>query len=422
MKKKIAVIDDEAPIRESLKGVLEDEGFQILTAEDGESGIRLVRENIPDLVLLDIWMKGIDGLEVLKRLKEELPFIPVIIMSGHGTIDIAVSATKLGAFDFIEKPISLERLFLLIENAIRYYELLNENIFLKKKVGKSLDIASKSEKIKKIIEDLKYLSKSDKTILFLGEEGVGKSFFSRYFHHIKGGDEKDFHELNLTNPNSEDLEMLFSLKNAKNFKTLFIKEFQNLTQNLRYEILKMKSHINFIFSSSVDIQRLIESDKAFASFYYGMEIISFSIPPLRERKEDIEAFIDFYSSLFSKQYGKKIKLTKEALEILNNYNWNGNIKELKNFLEYEFITSKTDLITQKDLPDYIRLNSKISSLEEDIFKHNLLSEAKRLFEKEFIKMRLIEAGGNIKRASEIMGVKEKLLVCKMKYYGIDRWK
>ncbi len=419
MKKKIAVIDDEAPIRDSLKGVFEDEGFEVLTAEDGESGIRLVRENIPDLVLLDIWMKGIDGIEVLKRLKEELPFIPIIIMSGHGTIDIAVNATKLGAFDFIEKPISLERLFLLIDNAIKYYELLNENIYLKKKVSKSLDIPSKSEKIQKIIDDLRYISKTNKTVLFLGEEGVGKSFFARYFHNLKGGDEKDFYELNLTISKEDDLENLFNLKTGKNERTIYLKEFKNLSKESQSNILKMKKQFNFIFSSTEDIQKTVESDKNFASFYFAMEIISFRIPSLRERKEDLESFIDFYSSFFTRHYGKKIKFTKEALETLKGYSWNGNLKELKNFLEYIFITSKTEVITQKDLPDYIKLNSKISALEEDIFRHNLLSEAKKLFEKEFIKMRLTEASGDIKRASEIMGIKESLLISKMRYYGIN---
>lgn len=421
MKKKIIVIDDESAIRESLKGVLEDEGFEIITAEDGESGIRLVRENIPDLVLLDIWMKGIDGIEVLKRLKEELPFIPVIIMSGHGTIDVAVSATKLGAFDFIEKPISLERLFLLIENAIKYYELLNENVYLKKRVGKSLDIASKSEKIQKIIENLKQLAKSDKSVLFLGEEGVGKSFFARYYHNLRGGEDTNFYELNLSNTSEiEESNILSNIKTTKNI-SVFIKEFQNLNRENQKEILKVKGKINFIFSSSLDINKIIESDRYFASFYFGMEIISFTIPPLRERKEDIESFIEFYSAFFSKQYGKKIKFTKEAMELLSNYNWNGNIKELKNFLENVYITTKTDLVTQKDLPDYIKLNGKLSAIEEDIFKHNLLLEARRLFEKEFIKIRLMEAGGNIKKASEIMGINEKLLKSKIKFYGITEW-
>lgn len=420
MKKKIVVIDDEQAIRESLKGVLEDEGFEVLTASDGESGIRLVRENIPDLVLLDIWMKGIDGIEVLKRLKEELPFIPIIIMSGHATIDIAVNATKLGAFDFIEKPISLERLFLLIENAIKYYELLSENIYLKKRVVRNLEVVSKSEKIKKVIDDFNELKNTDKTILLLGEEGVGKSFFARYYHNLKGGDESNFYELDFLNSaDTEEIKKIYNIKTSKNIISCYIKEFQSIPAEERNEILKMKGKITFIFSSTVDVPKILQTDKTFTSFYYRMEIITFNIPPLRERKEDIESFIEFYSSIFAKQYGKKLKFTKEAMNMLSQYSWNGNIKELKNFLEYEYITSKTDLITQKDLPDYIKLNSKLSSLEEDIFKHNLLSEARRLFEKEFIKIRLIEAGGDIKRASEIMGIKEKLLKSKMKFYGIS---
>lgn len=419
MKRKIAVIDDEAPIRESLKGVLEDEGFEVIIAEDGESGIRLVRENIPDLVLLDIWMKGIDGIEVLKRLKEELPFIPVIIMSGHGTIDIAVNATKLGAYDFIEKPISLERLFLLIENALKYYELLNENLYLKEKITKDLTIISRSEKILKIVEDLKSLKTTNKTILFLGEEGVGKSFFAKYYHNLKGNDEKDFVEINLNIPDEKDWQLISKYAGKKKNQTVYITEFQNLSKEAQNIVFNLREDISFIFSSSSDIQKDIQSGKILTRFYFGMEIISFFIPPLRERKEDIEPFIDFYSSIFLKQYGKKIKFTKEALDIIYRYSWNGNLKELKNFLEYEFITSKTDIVTYRDLPDYIKLNCKISLIEEDIFKHNLLLEAKRLFEREFIKVRLSETCGDIKRASEIMGIKEDLLRSKIKHYGLD---
>lgn len=418
MKSKIAVIDDERPIRETLKGVLEDEGFQVFTAEEGRSGLRMVRENIPDAVLLDIWMPGIDGIEVLEKLKEELPQIPVIIMSGHGTIETAVKATKMGAFDFIEKPISLDRLILLLNNAIGYYRLLNENIYLKENISKDTEFITKSPKMLKVIEDFRALAKSRMSVILIGEEGTGKSFLAKFIHANSDNKNERFMELNCAIPGNSDTHVLKEKLSHAGNGTLYLREFTHLPHESQNLLLKHAGEVRLIFSASADFSDDIKTGRLLPAFFYAVSGVTVNIPPLRERREDIREFIGHFVKLLSKQYSKDLKFSDQALEILEKYQWTGNIKEMKNFIEHMLITSKTNLITHKDLPDYILRNCKISSMEEELFHHNLLSQAKKLFEKEFIKLKLVETCGNVKKAAEILGIKESHLIKKIEHYSL----
>ncbi len=418
MKSKIVVIDDENAIRNSLKGVLEDEGFTVFTAENGQEGIRMVRENIPDCVLLDIWMPGMDGIEVLERLKEELPQIPVIIMSGHGTIETAVRATKIGAFDFIEKPISLEKLILLLNNAINYYKILNENIYLKKQVEKKVSIIALSPASKKLISQLEALAKSDMNVILTGEEGTGKTFYARYLHTAAKLTGK-FVEVDaataVDNKNIiEKIRLAFE-------GTLFLKNFtllNNANQNL---ILQHKDKMKLVFSTTEEIEMAIKSEKIQKSFVFGVNATTIIVPPLRERKEDIPHFITYYCEQFSRIYNKNIRFSNEALKILEKYEWQGNIKELKNFVEHIFITFKATVVTHKDLPDYIMRNCKLSVVSEKLFQHNLLSEALNSFEKEFLKAKLIETCGNIKKTAEITGTDKEQLKKKIAEHKLTEY-
>jgi len=401
---KIVVIDDEKPIRDSLKGVLEDEGYTVYTAEDGMIGVRLIREVIPDVVLLDIWMPGKDGVEVLKDIKEELPQIPVIIMSGHGTIETAVKTTKIGAYDFLEKPISLDRLMLLIQNAINFHNLLYENIYLKEQIKSDDVIIAESPQMKRVVNEINALLSTKIAIVLVGEEGTGKEFLAKYIHRLSSYKTGKFVEINclkqqkLTNI-KENISLAYN-------GTLYVKDFQKLTQEILQEILNHYKDFRIILSC-VELNNAPQNPSI--KLIHNINNAILNIPPLRERKEDIKPLLQHFSEVFSEHYGKKLSFTQQAIGILEKYCWPGNIKELKNLVEQMYITSKTTTILQKDLPEHILINCQQSTLQQELFHHNLLKEARKVFEREFIKHKLIETSGNIKKASEIMGISEKNL-------------
>ncbi|MCX7770044.1 MAG: sigma-54 dependent transcriptional regulator [Proteobacteria bacterium] len=414
---KVLVIDDEKPIRDSLKGVLEDEGYQVYTAEDGISGVKLVREVIPDVVLLDIWMPGKDGVEALKEIKDELPQIPVIMMSGHGTIETAVKTTKIGSYDFIEKPISLDRLTLLIENAIKYQKLLYENRYLKEQLKKDFIIIAESPKMKKLLDELNSIINTNLTIVFLGEEGTGKEFLAKMVHNASKR-EGNFVEINCFNqwhlkPNNL-MEKIYLAKNG----TLYIKDFKNLTQEAQEIILNHIDDLRLILSCT-DFH--VNPKNTPIKILHNVSNIILNIPPLRERKEDIKPLLIHFVEYFSENYNKRLNFSRQSLETLEKYSWPGNIKELKNFVEQMYMTSKTNTILQKDLPEYILMNGKLSIILDQLFHHNLLKEAKRTFEREFIKYKLIETSGNIKKTSEIIGVSERYLSKMIKMFSLDKY-
>lgn len=416
MRAKIIVIDDEAAIRNSLKGVLEDEGFIVITADSGNDGLRKIRENIPDCVLLDIWMPKMDGIEVLEKLKEELPMIPVIIMSGHGTIETAVKATKIGAFDFVEKPPVLEKLILLINNAINYYKAINENKYLKKEQEKDLQVITRSPKVQKILSQIEALANSKMTVIFIGEEGTGKSFFAQLLHNSIRSPHGRFIELNaLQNYDKTSFAEKMSLALGG---TLYVKNFTHLTEEARNYILSKLEELRLVFSTTKSIDEDVRNGEISKTFLFNINATYLSIPPIRERKEDIPLFVDFFTNKFSIIYNKRIRFSDEALKTLVNYQWIGNIKELKNFIEHIFITFDAEVVTHRDLPDYIMRNCKLSIISEKLFQHNLLSEAMKLFEKEFIKIKLIESCGSVKKTAEIIGIPQKICLEKIKEYQL----
>lgn len=414
---KILVIDDERPIRDSLKGVLEDEGYKVFTAEDGFSGIKSVREIVPDVVLLDIWMPGKDGVEALKEIKEELPQIPVIMMSGHGNIETAVKTTKIGAYDFIEKPISLDRLTLLIENAIKYQKLLYENRYLKEQLKKDTTIIAESPKMKKLVDELNIVIRSNMTVVFLGEEGTGKEFLAKIIHNTSNKD-GNFVEINCYNQwhlkTHNLLEKVFLAKNG----TLYIKDFKNLTVEAQEIILSNINDFRLILSCT---DYHINPKNSPMKILHNASNVILNVPPLRERREDIKPLLLHFIEYFADNYNKKLNFSKQSLEILEKYSWPGNIKELKNFVEQMYITSKTTTILQKDLPEYILMNGNLTTILDELFHHNLLKEAKRSFEREFIKYKLIETSGNIKKTSEIIGISEKNLLKMIKIFSLERY-
>ncbi|APG27613.1 Fis family transcriptional regulator [Syntrophotalea acetylenivorans] len=446
--KSILVIDDEQSIRESLKGILQDEGYRAVFAESGEEGLTQVREETPDLILLDIWLPGIDGLETLRLIREDFPEQLVIMMSGHGTIETAVKATKLGAYDFIEKPLSLEKVLLCIENAFKVGQLVEENRSLKEKMAKDRDMIGESEPISSLKEQIAIAAPTSGWVLITGENGTGKELVARATHNLSKRRGKPFVEVNCAAIPEELIESeLFghekgaftgatAMRKGKfdqaNEGTLFLDEIGDMSLKTQAKILRILQERKFervggsrtievdvrvIAATNKDLEEEIENGNFRQDLYYRLNVLPFHVPPLRERQEDIPLLTQHFLAHFCSQEGRPIKtLAPEALEALMNYPWPGNVRELKNLVERLVIMIQEDTITRAHLPEAVlgtTTNSAAASTAAT------LKEAREQFEREFIRQKLEEFEGNISRTAEAIEMERSNLHRKLKAYGIE---
>ena len=455
MKKRILVVDDEDFILDSVSGILEDEGFSVKTCSNGKDCLAILNlGDIPDLVLLDIWMPDIDGIEVLKQIKKYWPFLPVIIMSGHGTVETAVKATKLGAFDFIEKPLSIEPLIVAIENALKFKDLQEENILLKEKTKKRIEITGKSKKIQQLKEQIKIVAPTDAWILITGENGTGKEIVAQTIHRLSKRSHKPLVEVNCAAIPEELIESeLFghekgaftgavSMKRGKfdlaNGGTLFLDEIGDMALKTQAKILRILQEQKFervggsktisvdvriIAATNKDLEEEIKKGNFREDLYFRLNVIPIEVPPLRERKEDIPLLVEEFLMDYSKG---KIKIDEKAVKALCNYDWPGNVRELKNLIERLVILSKDNIIRLEDIPKNIRQNSVSQEMSHKEIDFDLscfscpdFKQAKSMFEKEYIKKKLEEFGGNIKKTAEAIGIERRHLYRKLKALGIE---
>ncbi len=454
-KKRIMVVDDEDFILESVTDILTDEGYEVITAEDGSQCLdKIDSQAIPDLVLLDIWMPGMDGIEVLENIKKRWPFIPVIIMSGHGTIETAVQATKLGAFDFIEKPLSIDPLLLSVENALKFKALQEENVLLKEKTGKVRDITGNSEKIRKLKEQIKIVAPTDAWVLIQGENGTGKEIIAQSIHRFSKRKDKPMIEINCAAIPEELIESeLFghekgaftgahTMKRGKfdlaNGGTLFLDEIGDMTLRTQAKILRIlqeqrfervggsrtiKIDVRIIAATNKDLEEEIRKGRFREDLYFRLNVIPIEVPPLRERKEDIPLLVQEFLNEFSKG---RISMEQEAIKALLNYDWPGNIRELRNLIERLVILSKGSKITINDLPDHLTSSARTNTtknLDCDVdiscFECPDFKKAKSIFEREYIRKKLLQHGGNIKKTAESIGIERRHLHRKIKSLGIE---
>jgi two-component system nitrogen regulation response regulator NtrX len=453
MHQTILIIDDEKDIRTSLTGILEDEGYQVICAENGAEGIEIARQELPDLVLLDIWMPGMDGLETLGYLKAQLPQMTVIMISGHGTIETAVRATKLGAFDFIEKPLSLEKVLISVEHALQMQELIVQNAELKRSVSADAELVGESPVISAVREQVKRVAPTAASVLIHGESGSGKELIACSIHCNSPRRERPFIKIHCSAIPEELIESeLFghekgALAGAVSHKkgrfdqadggTLFLDDISELslaTQNkiLRFiqdgyfervgGIRRISADIRIIAAASRSLEQDIAAGKFSSDLYYQLSTISFQTPALRERMEDIGLIVQhFVAQFFRREGGETKAFLPEALERLQLYSWPGNLRELKNVVERMLIIAPGRVICADDIPALsgVPLTETVQHELGGGASRSALRDAREDFEREFIVSKLEENDWNVSRTAELIGLERSNLHRKIKSYGID---
>jgi len=446
MKDAILVVDDEESICQSLKAILSDEGYQVLVAGSGEEAVKIVEEEMPQLVLLDIWLPGMDGLETLKAIKKINPEVLVIIMSGHGTIETAVRATKLGAFDFIEKPLSLDKIIILVNNAISLIHLNEENALLKQKVSHQYELTGQSALITELKEMISIVAPTNAWILIMGENGTGKELVARSIHHLSLKSHKDIVEVNCAAIPEELIESeLFghekgaftgaTEKKRGKFDlahegTIFLDEVADMSLKAQAKILRILQEKKFervggnklidldvrvLAATNKDLEEEMKEGRFRQDLYYRLHVIPLVVPPLRERKEDIKPLAERFLLDFTIREGLEPKrLTDDALWLLMKHDWPGNVRELKNIIERLIILTPSDEITAKDIPLLnIKEERDMASGTESVMVDSL-KDAKMDFERQFIIKKLEENEGNISKTAEAIGLERSHLHKKLK--------
>lgn len=442
----LLIVDDEASIRESLQGVLQDEGYQPATAESGEACLDLLQKKAFDVVLLDIWLPGMDGLDVLQKIREFENPPEVIIISGHGTIETAVRATKLGAFDFLEKPLSVDRTLILLNNAFQAKKLRQENKELKKQLAPKSVIVGDSVPMKALRQQIHLMAPTNGRVLILGESGTGKELVAHAIHAQSLRKDETFVEVNCAAIPEDLIESeLFghrkgALPSAVDDKegkflkshggTLFLDEVGDMSLKTQAKVLRTLEEQNFtpvgsdeavtvdvrvIASTNKDLEEEISRGNFREDLFYRLNVIPFSVPPMRERKEDIPLLAEHFLKEFSSQYGRRTReITDDAVEALMRYSWPGNVRELRNVIERIVIMNPTTTrLDRKHLPALVYRDG--ARRGGDFLT---LHQARAAYERDYILKKLDENHGNISRAAEVLGLERSHLYRKMRALGI----
>jgi len=448
-KAKILVVDDEENIRKSLKMILEYEGYSFLEAADGEEALDIIEETVGlDLVLLDIKLPGRDGLEVLTELKEK-PYRPEVIMiSGHGTIKTAVDATKLGAFDFLEKPLHRERVLLSIRNALNQSKLLRECQDLRKKSDKRYELIGNHPSMKKLWEEIIKISPTNATVLIHGESGTGKELIARAIHSQSLRAKERFVQVNCAAIPEELIESEFfghekgaftgaTEKKPGKFEqadggTIFLDEIGDMSLKTQSKVLRVleEGEVQKVGSSrinKVDVRVIAATNKDLGKekkegtfredLYFRLNVIPIYSPSLKEKKEDIPLLVEYFSKIYAEENNFKAKKFSEgALEAIMKYPWKGNIRELKNVVERLIIMTEADIIKRQDLPE--RIKGEIGIYLPEAKGIKTLKEFRELAEKDFILAKLEESNWNISQTAREIDTPRSNLYKKLEHYGI----
>ena len=454
MKARILVVDDEAEIRRSVRMILEYEGYDVQEASNGPEGLALIEREAPDLVFLDIKMPGVDGLEVLQKVKQLNESLPVVIISGHGTVSTAVEATKLGAFDFIEKPLASERVLVTIKNALDRTRLQDENRSLKRVVEARHQMVGESPGLRQVWDAVKRASPTNATVLLLGESGAGKELVARAIHRNSLRSRERFVQVNCAAIPEELIESeLFghekgsftgaTEKQIGKFEqadkgTIFLDEVGDMSAKTQAKVLRVlqegeverlgsartiKVEVRVIAATNKDLEAEIEKGNFREDLYFRLSVIPIKVPPLRERREDIPLLVRHFADLFSRENNRRAqRFTPEALEVLQKARWKGNVRELRNTVERLLIMTPGDSIDADDLRDAVRPETKPVPVETGAGGNNVapgtLREFKEVAERKFLVEKLRENAWNISKTAEIIGTPRSNLYKKLEQYGI----
>jgi len=446
--RRILVVDDEPEIRRSLSGVLEDEGYAVDAVESGEACLAALPDEDFELVLLDIWLPGIDGMEVLSRI-QEMPFGErpvVVVISGHGSIEAAVKATKLGAFDFLEKPLSIDKVSVVVKNALAHRNLVLENSRLKADTGARYRIIGDSIPMKALRQQLSLMAGTNGRVLIYGESGTGKELVAHAMHALSPRSAEAFVEVNCAAIPEELIESeLFghskgSFTSAHENKigkfqkadggTLFLDEVGDMSLRTQAKVLRaleeqrfepvgaaasVQVDVRVVAATNKNLEEEIEHGNFREDLFYRLNVIPFFVPPLRDRREDIPLLADHFLREFTTAYGRKAKeLTPEAYAVLGEYHWPGNVRELKNLIERIVILNPQVRVDARHIP----LHAAKRQQDRPLDRFGSLQEVREAAEREYIMKKLEETNGNVTRTAELLGLERSNLYRKMKTLGI----
>jgi two-component system, NtrC family, nitrogen regulation response regulator NtrX len=454
-KARILVIDDEAEIRRSVRMILEYEGYDVQEASSGPEAIALIEREPPDLAFLDIKMGGMDGLEALQKIRQGNEALPVVIISGHGTVSTAVEATKLGAFDFIEKPLASERVLVTIRNALDQGRLRDENRSLKRAVEARHQMVGESPAIRQIWDAIKRAAPTTATVLLLGESGSGKELVARAIHRNSLRSRDRFVQVNCAAIPEELIESeLFghekgsftgaTEKQIGKFEqadrgTIFLDEVGDMSPKTQAKVLRVlqegeverlgsartiKVDVRVIAATNKDLEAEIEKGTFREDLYFRLSVIPIRVPPLRDRREDIPALVRHFVDLFSRENNRRPqRFTPAALEFLQNARWKGNVRELRNTVERLLIMTPGDSIDVHELRDVVRIETKPAAGSEapaapGAIAPNTLKEFKESAERKFLVEKLREHAWNISKTAEVIGTPRSNLYKKLEQYAI----
>lgn len=451
MARTILVVDDETSILQSLEGILSDEGFEVMTAESGLQALESMEELLPDLVLLDIWMPDLDGIETLEKIKSLYPNLQVIMMSGHGNIETAVKATKVGAYDYIEKPLSLDKMLLSIENALEHFRLEEEICLLKEKQKNKYNIVGTSAAIVELKEQIQIVAPTNAWVLISGENGTGKELVAHTIHRLSARNRKPMIEVNCAAIPEDLIESeLFghekgAFTGASTMRkgkfdsahegTIFLDEIGDMSLKAQSKTLRILQEQKFervggaktievdvrvVAATNKDLEKEIEKGAFREDLYFRLNVIPMRVPSLRERIEDIPSLVTVFAEEFSLNAKvEKKEFSTEALSLLQKYDWPGNVRELKNLIERLMIMTPGKVVQVEDIPAPYNRRSKSKTGFDWTLGMDSLKEAKGEFEKVFIEEKLKEYNGNISQTAEAIGIERSNLHKKIKQYSLE---
>ncbi len=443
----VLIVDDETTIIESLSGILSDDGFEVTHAFNGYEALKKIESESPDIVLLDIWMPGMDGIETLREIKQKFPNIPVVMITGHGSIESAVDATKSGAFDFLEKPLSIDKVMVTINNALNFRKLEEENLYLRKKTIEKNSITGTSPAVQTLYHEIMAAAPTDAAILITGENGTGKEMVARTIHQFSRRPEEPFIIINCAAIPEETLDSeLFghekgalghaASKNMGKFElaaggTLFLDEIGDMNINTQAKILRslesktfqrigssrvIHMDVRIIASTNKDLSAEIEHGRFRQDLFFRLNVIPLHVPPLRERKQDIPMLVDTFLTKLAGQSATAPKtMSKPALDLLARYAWPGNVRELKNLMERLSIMVQEDLIDVTHLPHPYHSGDTIDAANSpgELFAPDNLEQARTAFEKEYVRHKVAQVDGDITLAAKTLGTSTRYIKKKL---------
>ena len=458
MSASILIVDDEEAIRTSLRSILEDEGYEVAVAANGLEALKIYGTDPPDLMILDIWMPEMDGLETLRRVKEFVPTTQVMMISGHGSIETAVKAIKLGAYDYIEKPLSLENVTFRVKQALEQYRLAQENRALRSKVERKFELVGQSPVMQRLRELIATAGPTNSRVLIGGENGTGKELVARAIHLHSPRVDHPFVAVNCAAiPETLIESELFghekgsftgaiSMKRGQfeqeNGGTLFLDEIGDISLSTQAKVLRalqeqqftrvggtklMKVDVRVLAASNKDLEKEIGKGQFREDLYYRLNVVPIVVPPLRERREDIPALVQHFMRLHAEEQGLRMKdVSPEAMSVFQQYDWPGNIRELRNLIERLMImvpgftieAAQATLSLQGRTTGVVPTNT--ASATPLLSKsYDSLRDARNAFEKEYISRKLREHHWNISRTADDLKIERSHLHRKIKLLDVE---